>query len=225
MPGRYRKFSKGLWTLKTKGHCCLKSCTSAWKISALLLKTMSFLLEGRRDCLHPITPSQRYALGILPNPKVPDDVLQPLDECKNKMLFKMHSLTFSLTSLTLQVCRLSLVFFKVWKNTSPKTSLQWCINKHNMSTSSAGTATSDPVLASCTATLAMRISASAGASNMLNPYYRKLSRRKEISIVLFLPFLRNFSCGVLTFFLRSTVTTWDSFAPQTWSLISFVLDP
>ena len=94
-----------------------------------------------------------------------------------------------------------------------------------MSTSSAGTATSDPVLASCTATLAMRISASAGTSNMLNPYYRKLSRRKEISIVLFLPFLRNFSCGVLTFFLRSTVTTWDSFAPQTWSLISFVLDP
>ena len=114
MPGGYRKFSKGLWTLKTKGHCCLKSCTSAWKISALLLKTMSFLLEGRRDCLHPITPSQQYALGILPNPKVPDDVLQSLDECKNKMLFKMHSLTFSLTSLTLQVCRLSLIFFKVW---------------------------------------------------------------------------------------------------------------
>ena len=94
-----------------------------------------------------------------------------------------------------------------------------------MSTSSAGTATSDPVLASCTATLAMRISSSAGGSNMLNLYYRKLSLRKEISIVLFLPFLRNLSCGVLTFFLRSTVTTYDRFAPRAWSLISFVLDP
>ena len=35
-------------------------------------------------------------------------------------------------------------------------------------------------------------SASARALNMLNPYPRKLSLRKEISIVLFLPFLRNF---------------------------------
>ena len=151
--------------------------------------------------------------------------MHPLQECKNKTLFEMHSSTFSLTSLTRQICRLSLVFLKVWKNISPKTSLQWCINKHNMSTSPAWTATSDPALASCTATLAMTTSSSAGGSNMLNLYYRKLSLRKEISIVLFLPFLRNLSCGVLTFFLRSTVTTYDRFAPRTWSLISFVLDP
>lgn len=125
----------------------------------------------------------------------------PLHAYKNKMLSKIHSSTFSLTSLTFQVCWLSLVFLKVWKNTSPETSLQWCTNKHNISTSSAWTTASDLFLVSSTATLSMRVLASVGASNMLKPYSRKLPLRKEVRIVLFLPFLRNFYCDVFTFLL------------------------
>ena len=53
---------------------------------------------------------------------------------------------------------------------------------------------------------------------MLNPYFLKLSLRKEISIGLFLTFLINFSCDVFTFLLRSTAITWDS-------LVYFVLGP
>ena len=48
--------------------------------------------------------------------------------------------------------------------------------------------------------------------HMLIPY----SLGKEIAVVLFLPFLRNFSCDdVFTSLLTSTVTIWDSLAPQT----------
>ena len=60
--------------------------------------------------------------------------------------------------------------------------------------------------------------------HMLIPYSCKFSLGKEIAIVLFLPFLRNFSCNdVFTLLLTSTVTIWDGLAPQTWCLTSLCL--
>ena len=74
---------------------------------------------------------------------------------------------------------------------------------------------SDPFLAFWTAALALRVSVFAVTSDLLNPYFRRLSLRKEIKIVLFLPFLRTFSCDIFFSLLRYTLTIWGSLAPQT----------
>ena len=37
---------KAVWTLKKKGHCCLKSSTSTWKKAHFCLKQWHFCLKG-----------------------------------------------------------------------------------------------------------------------------------------------------------------------------------